>query len=283
MVHDQKSLALKSCRRCGLEKRLDAFWVDNSRPDGLQLYCKECLWKKRGVVPLLTLVAGPGEKYCPICKSLRPFNDFHKSSSTKSGLSSGCKNCLAFKRSGRPPRKYPIIDETKERYCPKCEQIKFISAFHDDKSKKTGKSRYCYSCRKAAAQTPENIARRKAHADRYRNDNPVYSRLYKAVKSGKVRGRHVDLTVYELMALYKQQEGKCALTGIEMTFGNNTPRGGATPLSCSVDRIDQSVGYTIKNVRLVCFCVNAFRGIMSDDQMIAVAKALVEKADSNVH
>ena len=60
-----------------------------------------------------------------------------------------------------------------------------------------------------------------------------------------------------------------------MTFGNATAKGGAMPLSCSVDRIDQQVGYVVGNVRLVCFAVNSFRGQMSDEETLVMAKAIV--------
>jgi hypothetical protein len=79
-----------------------------------------------------------------------------------------------------------------------------------------------------------------------------------------------------LMALYDQQEGLCALSGIRMTWAT----GKTSPTSISMDRIDQQQGYVEGNVRLVCTAVNAFRGIMNDQEMFKFAVALVQNMKS---
>ncbi len=43
----------------------------------------------------------------------------------------------------------------------------------------------------------------------------------------------------------------------------------------TMDRIDSSRGYSRGNVRLICHAVNMFKGTMSDDEMFAMAVALV--------
>ncbi len=47
------------------------------------------------------------------------------------------------------------------------------------------------------------------------------------------------------------------------------------PTSISIDRIEQSEGYTEGNVRLVCYSVNLFRGVSTDAEMLVMAKAIV--------
>ena len=74
-----------------------------------------------------------------------------------------------------------------------------------------------------------------------------------------------------LMSLYDAQEGLCALSGIRMTWAT----GKTSPTSISMDRIDGQKGYVEGNVRLVCVAVNSFRGIMSDHELLKMAKALV--------
>ncbi|MCR4297490.1 MAG: hypothetical protein NUV75_01870 [Gallionella sp.] len=80
------------------------------------------------------------------------------------------------------------------------------------------------------------------------------------------------VTTSELMGLWESQKGKCALSGEIMTWG----RGGLKPTTISVDRINRKRGYSIDNVRLVCYQVNAFRGMWSDEQMLFMAKAIVK-------
>lgn len=79
-----------------------------------------------------------------------------------------------------------------------------------------------------------------------------------------------------LMALYDQQEGLCALSGIRMTWAT----GKTAPTSISMDRIDQQQGYVEGNVRLICMAFNAFRGSMNDQEMLKFANALVQNMKS---
>ncbi len=53
------------------------------------------------------------------------------------------------------------------------------------------------------------------------------------------------------------------------------------PTSISIDRIDPSLGYSFGNIRLVCYQVNTFRGRWTDEQMLAMARAIVAKADAD--
>jgi hypothetical protein len=60
----------------------------------------------------------------------------------------------------------------------------------------------------------------------------------------------MTLTFDHLNELEKKQEGKCALSGIQMVWRRGTP------YQASIDRICCAEGYTIENVRLVCWIVN---------------------------
>ncbi len=81
----------------------------------------------------------------------------------------------------------------------------------------------------------------------------------------------VAIRLDELFALWEKQNGLCAITGIRMTWG----RGRIESTSLSLDRLDPDKGYSLDNVRLVCHAVNCFRGRMSDDEMFAMALAIV--------
>ncbi len=60
-----------------------------------------------------------------------------------------------------------------------------------------------------------------------------------------------------LKAMYKKQNGKCAITGepLELTLGTDTPN----PNKCSIDRINSNNGYTPQNVWLVAWWVNQMK------------------------
>ncbi len=71
-----------------------------------------------------------------------------------------------------------------------------------------------------------------------------------------------DLSLEFLMALYRKQSGRCALSGVTMTWMVGA---GHAHTNISIDRIRPKDGYTKDNVRLVCHVVNLMRRDMPDD------------------
>jgi hypothetical protein len=66
--------------------------------------------------------------------------------------------------------------------------------------------------------------------------------------------------------------GKCAVTNLPFEIG--TVRSFA--FAPSIDRKDSSLGYIQGNCRFVLFAVNSFKGVGTDETMLAIAKALVD-------
>ena len=85
----------------------------------------------------------------------------------------------------------------------------------------------------------------------------------------------VSITDIYLFELWESQEGRCAISGLQMTWG----KGRIEPTSISLDRINSKLGYEADNVRLVCHAVNCFRGRMLDYEMIEIARTIVAYAD----
>lgn len=73
------------------------------------------------------------------------------------------------------------------------------------------------------------------------------------------------------MDMLQKQGGRCALSGIEMTFSHDTPSSNA-----SIDRIDNNAGYMKDNVRLVCSAVNLMRNRMTDEELVWWSDAIVK-------
>lgn len=67
-----------------------------------------------------------------------------------------------------------------------------------------------------------------------------------------------------LIKIWEGQEGKCALTGIEMTHEKGK---GTIPTVASVDRIDPSKGYTPHNIQLVCNQANKMKQDLTKEQL----------------
>ena len=108
-----------------------------------------------------------------------------------------------------------------------------------------------------------------------RTKSPRYA-FSSTLHMARKRGAVVTINQDYLMALYDQQEGLCALSGVRMTWST----GKTEPTSISMDRIDGDKGYVDGNVRLVCMAVNAFRGIMNDENLLKMARAVVSTMES---
>jgi hypothetical protein len=77
------------------------------------------------------------------------------------------------------------------------------------------------------------------------------------------------------MEIFEQQGGRCALSGVKMTWMNERIR----PTSISIDRIDSSRGYSRDNVRLLCHSVNRMKGDATDGDVLEIAKAIVARME----
>lgn len=126
---------------------------------------------------------------------------------------------------------------------------------------------------------PEVKRMLRASDTKWKQQSPRYP-LKTAINNARKRrpAGERSATVDELLAMYHRQRGRCALTGIAMTWagGQKMP----LPTSISIDRIDNARGYELDNLRLICHAINAFRGRMSDAEMLDMARALVAQADA---
>ena len=105
------------------------------------------------------------------------------------------------------------------------------------------------------------------------NRRDEYSPFRQTLRSAKARDQATDLTVEGLKALWDGQDGKCAATGIQMLHRGYTKH----PYQGSLDRIDGSRGYTLDNVRWVCYIYNIARNGFTDKQVQEFIRAANEK------
>jgi hypothetical protein len=78
----------------------------------------------------------------------------------------------------------------------------------------------------------------------------------------KQRGLIFEVTAQELWDLFEFQEHKCALSGVPITLTteiNEQSNINREKVTASLDRVDNSKGYTIDNVQWVHKTINAMR------------------------
>lgn len=79
------------------------------------------------------------------------------------------------------------------------------------------------------------------------------------------RYRRKTLSVDFLENRFQLQAGKCALSGVEMTWKQGV---GKVYTNISIDRINCGGDYSTDNIRLVCSIVNTMRNTLSDEELI---------------
>lgn len=121
------------------------------------------------------------------------------------------------------------------------------------------------TCKKCAATTTQK------KLTKYPID---YNIWYRIVKRSNERAMFYDVTPDYLWKLYIEQNKKCALTGVEIYFGEKRQN----PSTASVDRIDSNKGYIKGNVRWVHRIVNIMRNTMSDKELIQWCNLIVTKS-----
>ena len=75
------------------------------------------------------------------------------------------------------------------------------------------------------------------------------------------------------------KEGKCALTGLFMTYHKDGS--GTRGLNASIDRIDPDIEYLVTNIQLVCSRANIIKHTLKEDELYWWAKNIVESKEND--
>lgn len=115
---------------------------------------------------------------------------------------------------------------------------------------------------------------------------------YLKYKTIRVRGRakekklDFNLTYNYLLDLYKEQKGKCPITGLDLESTiRDVHKRENVPLSkaISVDRIDPPQGYIMGNIQLACYAANVFKLDLSMDQVKALVHIITSPDKSSFY
>jgi|8_EtaG_2_1085327.scaffolds.fasta_scaffold00080_23 hypothetical protein len=149
------------------------------------------------------------------------------------------------------------------RKCNSCGQnLNLQRNFYYEHNRSRGTSYYRRLCKKCVhnqrrarySQTPELFL----------------GRSFSQLRSARQKmGWAFDISLPEVTALYHKQSGKCALSGVRMTWRASEKRDDKSFLTnqynISIDRIDNEKGYEIKNIQLVCKHVNLMKHVVDND------------------
>lgn len=169
-----------------------------------------------------------------------------------------------------------IIDG--KHQCFACKEWKPVSEFYTDKISYTGLRGRCKKC------------------DLEKVNNHHTDSLDRALKNILVRHRSNgrngskrrqvftvdgDLTLFLLHKMWREQDGKCAVTGVKLTHIQG--QGFRIWTNVTVDRINPDIGYQEDNIRLVCRAVNYMKAAMTDVEMVEWAGRILNGPMNKPH
>ena len=111
--------------------------------------------------------------------------------------------------------------------------------------------------------------------------DPIKTLHTEAKRNAKRRGISHSITLDNVVALAKQADGRCQLSGIE--FSDEMITGSVRPYAASIDRIDSAVGYHPGNVRLVCIAVNNAMREWGEIVLYVLLSAILSKHMENLN
>lgn len=164
-------------------------------------------------------------------------------------------------------------DENGNVYCYHCKQYKNTVEFNNSPQEsdifyRCGKDKRCKSCKKA-----QNEKRRINNRGNGTIDRILLERWHGAKSRAKANGLFLDFDVNYLKELWEKQNGKCALSGIDMTYKIFQ---GRINTNVSIDRIDSTKGYIKNNIQLVCMVINQMKNDLSVSELIHFCKNIIK-------
>ncbi len=186
-------------------------------------------------------------KFCKSCGKTKPLTEFSKSNRQK-------------KTAGNIKRVYVESDG----YYPNCKECNARKAREFRAKYKAIHGTTDYQGTGKIKNIPKE--------DRY-----LMSAIRKRVTEAKLNNkRHPDrlfnIDAEYMYALWKKQQGKCALTGHDIKLDDNYN------LNLSIDKIIPELGYTKGNVQWTIFSANRAKGDMCMEDLISLCKMIIERA-----
>ena len=156
--------------------------------------------------------------------------------------------------------------------CTSCKKELSLSEFLTKNDRGPVLSKKCKTCsyavrQKNASATPQNYLTR------------LFGQLKHAGTKKKNKKVEWDIELEDVLELWEKQNGKCALTGLFMTYHKDGS--GNRDLNASIDRIDPDVKYVITNIQLVCSRANTMKHTLKEDELYWWAKNIVESKEND--
>tara|TARA_R100001163_G_C5054606_1_gene191140 strand:- start:398 stop:913 length:516 start_codon:yes stop_codon:yes gene_type:complete len=167
-----------------------------------------------------------------------------------------------------------------DKKCTRCNHIKNVELFDRKTENKTdGRKSWCKECASKHGKAVWSAYKRDKDHEALSASPEKFLKHWLLKVRGKMFGRqrhqvHEDLTLQDLLDLWKKQDGKCAQTGIPMTHLKGA---GIIDTNVSVDRIDNNIKeYNKNNIQLVCYRYNMMKHNQQEKHLKTWCKAILD-------
>lgn len=153
--------------------------------------------------------------------------------------------------------------------CIKCMQVKLCRKFGHKLHRPTGVyyiNTVCYQCEyKRKLEVHGNSIASYNENQRRKVENTIEGRAMYLRNCCKQRAkvRNMEFNLSKEVIIEKLRYGRCEVTGIVFQLGTLSNN----PYSPSIDRVDNTGGYTDDNIQLVCAMYNFCKNEYTDDQV----------------
>ncbi len=113
-------------------------------------------------------------------------------------------------------------------------------------------------------------ASKKCRCEEVKSYREISGSFFSSMRFGaKKRNLNFDVTVEEIYELFEKQQGKCALSGVDIVLSLNYKF-----KTASLDRIDSSKGYTLSNIQWIHKNLNEMKSDYSQEEFIDWARKI---------
>lgn len=159
-------------------------------------------------------------------------------------------------------------EKSKTQECRICKQQLPLDRFYLDP--KTDGTLYprtkCKTCTQAHSRETGNLSYR-----------AFLAKVHSSSKHARTKaGFTWEIDIDDLVNLWEEQGGRCAVTNLIMTHHRDGT--GHKDFNASIDRLNPNIGYTVDNVRLVCYAVNIMRHRMDEAEFYFWIKSIYENS-----
>lgn len=207
---------------------------------------------------------------CDVCGKVLPRdrNYFVRYTNNPDGLiyHTACKDCELQMKMNKEWKDGKLL-------CHKCGQYKDPECFNkksDEDNIRMGKDTRCNECKR---KQQYECDRKASPQEKLRKT--LQHRWLGAKDRAQKKGIPFSITKEDLKNLWDKQKGKCALSGLPMTY---ELRQGRIYSNVSIDQIEHSKGYTPDNIQLVCMAVNQLKSDFDMQTIYKICEAICRNA-----